>query len=107
MDELLKAADELGREIKKSSTWKEYQRAAAEMNEEAEARNIFDEYIKAADEMRERERAGDIIESYEKEEFRELTEKVKNSASIIKYLRAEEQYAEMLNSVQRMLEGKQ
>ena len=103
MDEILSKADELGTLIKETKACNSFKKLGNEVEKDREASVLLKKYNEIAETIHQKQSAGFILEKYEQERFRELSESVLSNELLMKYLKARENYIELLSEIQKAL----
>ncbi len=100
---ILKQADELGRLIRDTEIYRNYQSLSESLNADGDSAKLFDEYVNLARTIKERQDRADIIEKYEFENLESLGRIVSGNETIMMFLEAQKQYLDLLTSIQEEL----
>jgi cell fate (sporulation/competence/biofilm development) regulator YlbF (YheA/YmcA/DUF963 family) len=100
MEEILAQAGELGRLIQNSEIYKNFIRMSEIFHADGEAVKILNEYTSLSKEVKERQDRGDIVEKFEIEHVRGLADTVSEHEAVMKYLKAQKEYLELLYRIQ-------
>lgn len=105
MDEILGKAGELGRLIRETSIYGNYRALSDALDADGDSRKILDEFLAAARELQERRDMGDIIEKFEEEHVASLSAMVSHNDAIMRFLKSQQAYLELLLMIQDELGG--
>ncbi len=105
MDDVLRAATELGLLIKDTDIYQEFARASAKVEADEEALELLQSYSRMAEDFQQRESAGVPIEVYEKDEFQSLIDRVRAHEILARFLETRDGYIEFLAMVQTAIDG--
>ncbi len=107
MDEslILRKASELGFMIHETRVYREYSRLSAEIEKDPDLRMLLEDYSRLAMEISTRERSGVMVEDFEKDELRELVEKIHDEEKLVEFLRARDLYIALLDRIRVSLTG--
>ena len=100
MEEILAQAGELGRLIKNSEIYKNFIRMSEFLHADGEAVKILNDYASFSKEIKDRQDRGDIVEKFEIEHVRGLADIVSEHEVIMKYMKAQKEYLELLYRIQ-------
>jgi cell fate (sporulation/competence/biofilm development) regulator YlbF (YheA/YmcA/DUF963 family) len=106
MRDILEKANELGLLIKGSDECKRYESLEMEIEKAHTSGELLDHYEKLAEEIKSRELNGDIIEKFEREELGNLAEEISGDDLICRYIKAKEDYINLLLSIQSSINKK-
>jgi cell fate (sporulation/competence/biofilm development) regulator YlbF (YheA/YmcA/DUF963 family) len=104
MESILQKAEELGRLIRETDIYRDYQRASGLLNADDEAKKLFDDFIKVSKYIRDRQEMGDIIEKFEIENIKSMSAMVSENDVIRNYLDAQQEYLDLILNIQKELE---
>lgn len=106
MDNILKQADLLGEAIKDSDRLKNLNELELKINSEPDTKKILDDFMNKSQEIRKKE--GDLqpIEVEEKQELAALEELFRKNDTLQEFIRAQADYAELINKVNEHIYGK-
>lgn len=104
MEEILKKAEELGRMIRDTETYRDFQRASEMLHADKDAEKLLDDYVRISSHVRERQEMGDIIEKFEIENIKSMSAMVSGNEMIIRYLKAQQEYLDLILLIQKELE---
>ncbi len=104
MEEILKKAEELGRLIRDTDTYRDFQHAAELLHADKDAEKLLDEFITISKYIRDRQEMGDIIEKFEIENIKSMSETVSGNEMIMQYLKAQQEYLDLILIIQKELE---
>ncbi len=104
MEEILKKAEELGRLLRETDIYRDFQDASGRLHADADAEKLLDDYIKVSKYIRERQEMGDIIEKFEIENIKSMSSLVSDNEMIMQYLRAQQEYLDLILLIQKELE---
>jgi len=96
MEEILKRANELSLLLKKTKAFSEFESISKEVESDPDASALLKKYNEIAETIQRKYELNSPIESYEKEMFRSLTEVVVSNELLRKYIKARDQYMELL-----------
>ena len=100
---ILQKAAEVGRMIRRTTIYTGYVRLRDEVNGDPRAKSLMDEYTRMAGEIAMRERSGDFVEDFEKDELRELVERIGEDELLVDYIHARDMYIMLLENVRNSL----
>ncbi len=103
MQEILDKANSLGIMITGSDVYINFHNTFIELNNNPESQKLFDECRELNRSISEREINGDIIESFERADLAEMLVNLSDDELIVKYLKAEKEYASLLMKIQDSL----
>ena len=109
MDEslILRKASELGFMIHETRVYREFERLSLEIEKEPDARMLLEDYSRLAAEISTREKSGAMVEDFEKDELRDLVERIHDEEKLLEYLRARDSYIALLDRIRISLTGKE
>lgn len=107
MDEslILRKASELGFMIHETRVYREYDRLSSEIEKDPDLRMLLEDYGRLAMEISTRERSGAMVEDFEKDELRELVERIHDEEKLVEFLRARDLYIALLDRIRVSLTG--
>jgi cell fate (sporulation/competence/biofilm development) regulator YlbF (YheA/YmcA/DUF963 family) len=105
MEEILKKAEELGRLIRDTDIYRDFQRASESLHADADADKLFDDFIKISKYVSDRQEMGDIIEKFEIENIKSMSEMVSGNDMIVRYMKAQQEYLDLILMIQKELGG--
>jgi cell fate (sporulation/competence/biofilm development) regulator YlbF (YheA/YmcA/DUF963 family) len=104
METILHKAEELGRLIRETDIYRDYQRESETLNSDAEAKKLFDDFMKISKYVSDRQEMGDIIEKFEIENIKSMSTLVSGNDVIMRYMKAQQEYLELILMIQKELE---
>lgn len=104
MEEILTKAEELGRLIRETDTYRDFQSASEALHADADAGKLLDDFIKVSNYIRDRQEMGDIIEKFEIENVKSMSAMVSDNDIIMQYLKAQQEYLDLIILIQKELE---
>ena len=104
MEDILKKADELGRLIRDTDTYRDFRHAYGLLHADEEAAKLLDDFIKISKYIRDRQEMGDIIEKFEIENIKSMSSTVSENGTIMQYLKAQQEYLDLIQLIQKELE---
>jgi cell fate (sporulation/competence/biofilm development) regulator YlbF (YheA/YmcA/DUF963 family) len=107
MEEILLKADELGRLIRETDTYRNYQQASGLLSEDPEAVKLLEKYITLSGSLKERQDSGDIVEKYETEDLESLICMISENGLIMRYLEAQQEYLNLLVAIQNEIRDRE
>lgn len=105
MYEILEKAGELGQLIRETRIYKSYREMSGVLDAEPDSRAMLDEFLAAARDIQKRQEMGDIIEKFEEEHVSSLSAMISQNESVMKFLKAQKDYLELLLLIQGELGG--
>jgi cell fate (sporulation/competence/biofilm development) regulator YlbF (YheA/YmcA/DUF963 family) len=103
MEEILAKAEELGRLIKNTGIYRNFQRSYGMLQKDPDATALFKEYLRVSGMMKERQDLGDTIEKYEVEQYKNLMDMITADDLIMDYLNAQQEYLDLLVEIQNQI----
>ncbi|OHD63633.1 MAG: hypothetical protein A2176_05730 [Spirochaetes bacterium RBG_13_51_14] len=103
MEDILAHAEELGRLIKNTEVFGNYQRLTEQLRSDSNAACLLDDFFDRSREIKDRQDRGDIIEQFEIENIKSLSELVSRNETIKEYLSAQQEYLDLLLMIQKEL----
>lgn len=103
MEAILKQAGELGRLIRDTEIYRNYNSLSESLNADSESAKLFDDYVILARAIKERQDRADIIEKYEFENLESLGRIVAGNETIMMFLEAQKEYLDLLTRIQEEL----
>jgi cell fate (sporulation/competence/biofilm development) regulator YlbF (YheA/YmcA/DUF963 family) len=103
MEKILVSAEELGRLIRSTDIYNNYERKNGLLRADGEAARILDEFIRLSENIRQRQGAGDIIENFEMDAIKELAARASSNKVIREYLEAQKDYLDLLMLIQNQI----
>lgn len=107
MEEILSKANELGRLLKNTEIFKTYDLLAGTFNADENAVKILDEYMRISSDIKNRQDIGDTIEKFEIENAKNLATIIAGNELIMKYLKAQQDYMQLLLKIQNEISNKE
>jgi len=99
MEELLKAANELGLLIKNTEAAKAFHQLNSLVESRPESLSLLKKYNEIAETVYMKQESGYEIEAFEARNFKELTEKVLSDELLGRYIKARDGYMDMLMKI--------
>lgn len=99
MKDILEKASELGRLIKNTEEYVNFEKAAALVEADKDASMLLKKYNELAETIKLKQDSGFQVEQYEIDRFRELTATVSSSLILREYLAARDNYMNMLLNI--------
>lgn len=103
IDAILTKAEELGRLIRDTTIYRNYIAQSEQLNADGDAVKLFEEYMALSRSIKERQDMADIIERYEFDNLEHLAGLVSESDAIMNFLKAQQEYLELLTRIQKEL----
>lgn len=103
IEEIMNKANELGHLLRETNIYQEFDRLTQEFEADSEAKELLQQYEEKGVQIEQRQKIGDIIENYEIEEIKELAQQINDNDLIMEYLRAKEEYASLLGTIQQAI----
>ena len=103
MEEIMAKADELGRLIRNTEIYKNFQRLSGLLRADPDAANFFDEYLRLSGSIKERQDRGDTIESYEMEHLKNMRDLISANELILRYTEARQDYLDLLVEIRNQI----
>jgi cell fate (sporulation/competence/biofilm development) regulator YlbF (YheA/YmcA/DUF963 family) len=104
METILQKAEELGRLIRETDIYRDYQHASDLLNADGEAKKLFEDFIKISKYIKDRQEMGDIIEKFEIENIKSMSALVSENDLIMRYMKAQQEYLDLIVMIQKELE---
>lgn len=106
MDQVYKKAEELADLILQSSIYKEVSGMQELVDGDAQVKKLVDNFNEVAAKIDEKEKSRQPIEPAEKQEFQKLREQVQGNETLQKLLKAQTDFAMMMNRIHSILQEK-
>ena len=103
MEEILAKADELGVMIMETEAYTKFDEFNKEVESNNEASLLLKKYNEIAETIQQKQNAGFNLEKFEQERFRDISSAVAANDLLVKYLKARDQYIELLQSIHKAL----
>lgn len=103
MEEILAKADELGLIIKQTDVYIRFEKLNTEVENNKEASLILKKYNEIAETLQQKQNAGFTLEKFEQERFREISATVASNELLLEYLKAREDYINLLMDIHKEL----
>ncbi len=107
MEEILTKANELGILIKDTDAHIRFEELNREVENDKEASLLLKKYNEIAETIQQKQSEGFSLEKYEQERFREISGAVASNDLLLKYLKAREEYIELLMSIHNALSSEE
>jgi cell fate (sporulation/competence/biofilm development) regulator YlbF (YheA/YmcA/DUF963 family) len=105
MEEILKKANELGKMLRETEVYSQYEKLSADLEADQDSRGLMDEYLNLFEEMHKKELSGGAIEVHEKEKLAEVQKRVSENHLIVEYIDAKNRYVNLLMEIQKSVSG--
>ena len=106
MDQVYQKAEELADLILQSDAYKEVSRMQELADGDAEVKKLVDGFNEVAAKIDEKEKNQEPIEAEEKKEFQKLREQVQGNETLQSLLKAQTDFAMMMNRIHSILQEK-
>ncbi len=104
-ESLMEEADKLGKLLRETDEYQNFEEARMELEEYPSAREILESYSERVQDIKTRQNSGDRVEPEEYEQLRLLSGSIAGDPVASNYIKRKEEYIALLESIQEALQN--